>query len=52
LRALVYVAAVALVLQFTPKRLWSQLLAGNTAVAIVLAAILIAIAIVIAAPIG
>jgi hypothetical protein len=50
-RALLYVAAVALLAQMAPRKVWAQILDGNnTALAIVLAAIALALGIVIATP--
>ena len=52
-RALVFIVALGLLAQMTPKRVWSKVLdANNTAVAIVMAAIVLALALVIAAPLG
>jgi hypothetical protein len=52
-RALVYVVAIGLLAQMMPKRVWAQMLErNNTALAIVLAAIVLGLAIVIAAPLG
>jgi hypothetical protein len=50
-RALLYVAAIGLLAQIAPRKMWAQVLdRNNTALAIVLAAIALALGIVIATP--
>jgi hypothetical protein len=52
-RALLYLAAIGLLAQIAPRKMWAQILdRNNTALAIVLAAIALALGIVISMPLG